>query len=168
MAKTLTVDTQYKADFNYKDSTRTINEDRGKFTLNTTIALTTGTATDQSDLLWEDTRTLDAASEDLDLAGGLTDVHGDAITIVEVTGIVIKNRNTTAGHNLAIGGAAGNQFINWVANSSDILNIGPTGRWTLESPIDGYAVTAGTGDLLKIDAGANTVTFDIAIWGRSA
>ena len=145
-----------------------INEARGTISFNLSDDLTSGTTTDKADLLWWDTRTLAATSEDLDLAAGLTDTFGNVLTFVEIVGLAIKNTSTTTAEILAVGGAAGNQFINWVANSSDIVNIDPDGILFLWSPLDGYTVTAGTGDLLKIDAGAATITYEIVIIGRSA
>jgi len=131
-------------------------------------SLADGTADNQADLFFADRRTLTATSEDLDLAGSLTDAKGNTLTFVEIVAILIHNRSTTATEKLAVGGAAANQFINWVANSSDIVNIGPDGILLLWSPVDGYGVTAGTGDLLKIDAGSDTIIYDILLVGRSA
>jgi hypothetical protein len=82
--------------------------------------------------------------------------------------VVASSANT---NNVLVGGAASNQFINWVGNSSDIVVVKPGGILFLYTPTDpGYAVTAGTGDLLKIaNSGAGTgVTFDIYIGGTSA
>ena len=130
--------------------------------------LANGTGTDQADLIFHDRRTLVATSEDFDLAATLLDVYGSAITFVDVKGLFINNRNTTAGHTLSIGGAAGTQFVSWVGAANDEVNIGPNGLFVLWSPIDGYAVGAGASDLLKIDAGANTIIYDIVVIGTSA
>lgn len=134
------------------------------------LSMVSGTSDSQSDTVWSDTRTLTATSEELDLAGSLPaplDPSG-TVTFAEVTILAIRNKSTTSTEILAIGGAAANHFVNWVANSSDIVNIGPNGVMLLTSPIDGYAVTAGSADKLKIDAGADTITYDILIVGRSA
>jgi hypothetical protein len=164
---TLAVDLAVKLDLKYVDSDD-MNEKRGDFLWQVIDALTSGTGSDQSDLLFWDTRTLTATSENLDLAGSLSDVFDNTLTFVKIKAIVIQNTSTTATENLAVGGAASNQFINWVANSSDIVNIGPSGIFVLWSPIDGYAVTAATGDLLKIDAGSDTITYKIVLIGTSA
>lgn len=130
-------------------------------------AFANGTGADQANKVWSDRRTLaDGASESLDLAGGLTDAFGAAITFTKIKGIVIKNRSTT--QTLAVGGAASSQFINWVANSSDIVNIPPGGFLALTAPgAAGFAVTAGTGDLLKIANGAagQATDYDIYLIG---
>ena len=164
---TLATDIRFSLTAEYVDSVD-LNPGRGTLPVTVEAALATGTGANQADLLWWDTRTLAAASEDLDLAASLVDVFDNVLTFVEIVGIYIRNQSTTTTEILAVGGAAGNQFINWVANSSDIINIGPDGFFFLWSPIDGYAVTATTGDLLKIDAGADTITYDIILIGRSA
>ncbi len=131
-------------------------------------ALAEGTGSDQADVLWHDTRTLAGTSEDLDLAASLTDAFGTSVTFVNVKLIAIRNNSTTTTESLAIGGAAATQFINWVGDATDIVNLGPSGIFLLWDPIDGYPVTAGTGDLLKIDSGADTFSYDIIIVGTSA
>ena len=128
-----------------------------------------GTGLDQADIMWHDSRTLAATSEDLDLAGTLTGSFGTTVTFAKVKGILIKNTSTTATEILSVGGAAGNQFVNWVSATNDEINIGPNGVFLLFNPsAAGYAVTAGTGDLLKIDAGADTITYEITVWGTTA
>ena len=130
-----------------------------------------GTVASSMDLLYSATRTLAAsASEDLDLSGALVDTLGNTCVFADVRMIcvVASSANT---NNVLVGGAASNQFINWVGNSSDIVVVKPGGMLFLYTPTDpGYAVTAGSGDLLKIaNSGAGTgVTFDIYIGGASA
>ena len=158
---TLLLRGNYNKEFDLQDASNNL-------ALNVGDTLATGTGANQADVLWHDTRTLTATSEDLDLAGSLTDAFGDTVTFVKVKGILIHNKSTTATEILAVGGAASNQLINWVANNSDIVNIGPDGVLLLWSPVDGYAVTASTGDLLKIDSGSDTITYDIVIIGTSA
>lgn len=124
-----------------------------------------GTGTGQANKMWSDTRTLaDNTSESLDLAGSLTDSFGAAITFAKIKAIIIRNKSTTQA--LAVGGAASNQFINWVANSSDIINIPAGGMFMLTAPA-GFAVTASTGDLLKIANGSagQSTDYDIVLFG---
>jgi len=67
----------------------------------------TGTAASTFDLVYSNTLTLAATSQDLDLAGSLSsELTGATITMVELCGIVIVNKSTVAGEFLAIGGAA--------------------------------------------------------------
>jgi hypothetical protein len=140
---------------------------------NLSAVFASGTGSGQCDKLFHDTRTLTTgASEDLDLAGSLLDFQGNAITFAKVKFILIHNKSTT--RTLTVGGAASNQFINWVGNANDVINLPPstTGAPSvllLLAPASGYAVTAATGDLLKItnDSGASAV-YDIIIAGTSA
>lgn len=141
---------------------------RDSLVMNLSDALATGTSANQADVLWHDSRLLSATSEDLDLAGILTDGLGNTVTFVTVKAIVIHNTSTTATESLAVGGAASAQFVNWVGAADDEVNVGPDGVFLLWSPIDGYDVTATTGDLLKIDSGADNITYEIAIIGTSA
>ncbi len=164
---TLTTDIRFSLTAQYVDSAD-LNPNRGALPLTVEDALESGTTANKADLLWWDTRTLTSASEDLDLAGSLVDVFDNVLTFVKIIGIYIKNQSTTATESLAVGGAAANQFINWVGNSSDILNVGPDGILWVWSPVDGYAVTADSGDKLKIDSGSDTITYDIILIGRSA
>lgn len=128
-----------------------------------------GTGLDQQNEVWYDVgRTLAAsASESLDLAGGLVNPFGEAITFTKIKGIYIYNNNLVAGDILRIGGAASNAFPLF-AHTSDKIDCNPGQTIFIDDPsLAARAVTAGTGDLLKLEevGGANTVTFDIAIWG---
>ena len=133
--------------------------------------ITNGTGANQADLMWHDQRTLAAStSEDLDLSGPLTDAFGEAASFARVKAIIVASA-TTNGALIQVGGAAGNQFLNWVADATDIIQVRPGGFMMLVAPdATAYAVTAATGDLLKInnsDAAASA-TFDIYIIGVSA
>lgn len=152
----------YVNDLDLNDPSVTLNYDFSD-------TLANGTGKDQADILWFDQRVLAGTSEDLDLAGSLTNAFGTTVTFVKIKGIIIKNVTTTATYTLTVGGAAANQFINWVSDASDEIVIGPDGFIWLHNPsAAGYGVTAATGDLLKIDSGANTVTYDIILYGTSA
>ena len=131
--------------------------------------LAAGTAVNQGDLAWWDTaRSLAATTEELDLAGGLPDPEGNAITFARIKKLYIKNNNTTEGETLKIGGAAANAFLLF-DDPTDIYELGPDGIFFVDEPsAAALPVTAGTGDLLKLDAGAATVSFDICIIGASA
>lgn len=129
----------------------------------------TGTtdASFQQDLVHSDTISLAGSATALDLAGGLTDAFGTAITMVEVTGITVRNNSTTTGEIIIIG-AGSNPLLNWVNATGDAVKIGPKGVFHISSPFNGFAVTAGTGDILTLDPGADTISCDYIIHGRSA
>lgn len=141
-----------------------------------TVSYAFGTGAGKADQMWHDQRTLAASgTEDLDLAGALTNSFGGTVTFAKIKAIIILNssdeQGTPTDASLAVGGAAANQFINWVANSSDIVNIPAGGFLALCcDDANGFVVTAGTGDLLKIlnsDA-VDAARFDIFIIGESA
>ena len=133
--------------------------------------ITNGTGADQADVMWHDQRTLAAStSEDLDLSGVLTDSFGTSVVLARVKAIIVSAADANGGL-IQVGGATGNQFINWVANASDIIQIRAGGFMLLVAPdATAYAVTAGTGDLLKIanTDGAASGTYDIYVIGASA
>lgn len=127
---------------------------------------TSGTGSGQANKQFHDTRSLDdGANESLDLAGGLTDQFGNALTFTKVKFLFIANTSTT--QTLSVGGGGVNSFINWVADATDIVKIGPGAKAMLVCDPAGVTVTAATGDLLKIlnSAGA-ACTYDIVIWGN--
>jgi hypothetical protein len=127
-----------------------------------------GTSAGQCNLVFRDQRTLTTgATEDLDLAGVLTDPFGTVLTFAKVKVILIENLSTT--QTLTVGGAAANQFVNWVADATDKVIIPPGGFFAISAPSAGYAVTADTGDLFKVanSAGASCI-YNIVILGTSS
>ncbi|MFE0036833.1 hypothetical protein [Streptomyces sp. NPDC059015] len=145
---------------------------RAPQSLSRSMSLASGTGAGKADRIFGDRRTLAAsATEDLDLAGVLLDSFGAQITFARIKGILIA---AAAGNtnNVVIGNATTNAW-------STLL--GATGTVTLRpgaflavgtgvADATGYAVTAGTGDLLKVanSAGSTSVTYDVVIIGASA
>ena len=133
-------------------------------------ALTSGTGSGAADLMFSDTRTLTASStENLDLAGVLTDAFGTALTFVTIKAIMIKASSANT-NNVLVGGAASNTFLNWVGDATDILVVKPGGTFLIVAPATGYAVTASTGDILKVanSSSGTSVVYDVVILGTSA
>lgn len=137
------------------------------------ISLANGTAAGQADRIFHDTRTLAAsANEDLDLAGVLTDALGGAATFARIKGLIIA---AAAGNtnNVIVGGAASNQFLTWVGAGTHTITVRPGAVFALmagSADATGYAVTAGTGDLLRVanSSSGSTVTYDVVVFGASA
>jgi len=130
-----------------------------------------GTGANQANRIFRDRRTLAAStSEELDLAGGITDPYGTAITMARVKAIIIVSAAAN-GDVINVGGAAANAFASWVGDATDKIVLRPGACFALAATeATGYAVTAGTGDLLKIenaDSG-DSATYDIIIIGASA
>jgi len=126
-----------------------------------------GTGNNQLDKLFHDVRTLaDGANESLDLAGSLVDQFGTTITFVKIKAMLIRNLSAT--QTLTIG-AGSNPFINWVGHPTDTIKIPPNGMFLLVAPLAGFAVTAGTGDILKVaNAAGAACDYQIALAGTSA
>ena len=132
---------------------------------------TTGTTSNKFDRVWSGKdRTLTATSESLDLAGsGLTAVIGGAtITYVEVCGVWIRNQSLT--DELIIGNGTAGAFTGMFGALAHTITVPASGMFFWFAPIDGNGLipTATTADILKVDAGAATITYDICILGRSA
>lgn len=136
------------------------------------VALASGTGAGKADLRFTDTRTLAAsATEDLDLAGVLTDVYGVALTFVKIKGLFIAAATTNT-NNVVVGAASSNA---WAAllNATGTITLRPGAALALmagAADATTYAVTGGTGDLLKVanSAGSTSVSYDIVIIGSSA
>ena len=148
-----------------------------------------GTSEGQIDLVYAKTENAKAASTTFsyDLAAGVTDTYGSALTFVEVVLIAIKNRRQTAQATLSIGphatngfGAlsAGRGFWNAALGSGGGNIVMPASTttndresWLVMYSEQGVPVTAGTGDVLAVATSAvsgDTNAWDILILGRSA
>jgi hypothetical protein len=135
------------------------------------INLASGVGANQADKIFHDTRTLGAsATENLDLAGTLVDAFGATLTFARIKGLIVYASPANT-NNVLVGGAASNGFINWVGDTTDVLVVRPGGLICSFAPdATAYAVTASTGDLLKItnSGGTTGVTYDVVIIGASA
>lgn len=137
------------------------------------LSFASGIAAGQADVIFSDTRTLSASSnEDLDLAGGLTGAFGASLTFAKIKAVLIV---AAAGNtnNVIVGGAASNTFSSIFGDATDKVVIRPGGVFLLAvgtGDLNAYGVTATTGDLLRVaNSGAGTsVTYDIIVVGTSA
>lgn len=153
-----------------QESTNDFGTPNFPMAFNEVVTLANGTSSSQADLIFSDQRTLTASStEDLDLAGGLTDAFGNSLTFVKIKAILIKAASGNT-NNVEVTPAAANGFTGPFADASDQLDIPPGGLVLLTAPVSGWTVTASTGDLLTItNSGAGTsVTYDVIIVGTSA
>jgi hypothetical protein len=126
---------------------------------------TAGTGNNQVNTVFHDTRTLaGGASEELDLAGSLTNALGATVTFTYIKALMIFNKSAT--QTLTIGGAATNAWEAWTLAAGDAIKILPDGMLLLVAPLAGYAVTASTADKLKIlNSATNSADYDIWIIG---
>ncbi len=144
-------------------------------TLRYSSSLSNGTAAQQADLLWHDRRTVTAGSpnDDLDLAGTLLDVFGQTIALAKLKGLLIRNLSTTSTDKLKVGGAGsgGHAIAELFASDPDATLVIPgSGCLFLTAPLDGFAITAGSQDVLRVthDGGASDISYDILLLGTSA
>lgn len=138
------------------------------------VRLTSGTGAGQADKMWSDTRSLaTGASEDLDLAGVLTDPFGATITFARVKGLYIKaaDANTT---NLTVGAnvtSAWGTLFGPTGASGGTVTLRPGGLFVAvcgAADATAWAVTATSGDLLHVvNAAGATASYDIVIVGAS-
>lgn len=130
-------------------------------------AFANGTGINQANQIWTDTRTISGSSnDDIDLAGVLTDVYGTTLTFTSIKAIII-NSLATNGNALNVG-AGTNPFLTMFGDATDIIVVRPGGTFAIINPeANGYAVTASTGDILRIaNADASDATYDIIIIGE--
>lgn len=143
--------------------------------LEAVLALTDGTTANKADRFWADVRTVASASnDDLDLTGTLTDAFGASLAQVELVALMIINAplsgaaNTT---NLTIGGGS-NPVVGFLGGTTPTIGPIRPGGFLLLACGDAAgigAVTAGTGDILRIaNSSGAAATYQIAVIGRSA
>ncbi|MFI1942056.1 hypothetical protein ACH44C_33600 [Streptomyces purpureus] len=136
------------------------------------VHLESGTGAGKADRVFHDQRTLAAsATETLDLAGVLTDVYGAAITFARVKFIAISAASGNT-NNVIVGANASNDWVG-LLNAAGTITLRPGASFAAMSgsaDATGMAVTAGTGDLIKVanSAGSTSVTYDVVIVGVSA
>lgn len=130
-----------------------------------------GVGANQADILWTDeARELAAsASEDLDLAGVLTNAFGAVVAAAEVVALlIIASPDNT--NNVVVGDATAPVPLFGGTNPTHAIK--PGGMLLLVAPAAAglFTVGAGSTDDLKIanSAGGSIVKYDIAILARSA
>ena len=139
-------------------------------TVEKALPFANGTLANQADLVWSDERTLAAsATEDLDLAGVLTDAFGATITAAELVAIYVEAAAANT-NDVVVGDATAP--IPLIGGTNGTVSVKPGGCFLLAAPGAAGQATIGAGatDDLKIsNSGSGTaVTFKIVILARSA
>jgi hypothetical protein len=153
------------------------------------LDMNSGTSEGQIDLVYAKSESGKTASSttSYDLAAGVLDIYGSAMTMVEVVLIAIKNKRQTAQATLSIGPHATNGFGAlasgrgfWTAaigsGGGNIVMPASTTTadresWVVMYSEQGVPVTAGTGDVLAVVCSAvsgDINAWDILVLGRSA
>jgi hypothetical protein len=140
--------------------------------LSRAVTLGSGTGAGKADRVYQARRTIAASgTDDLDLAGVLTDAFGASITFARIKGLFIAAAATN-NNNVIIGNAASNAWAT-LLNATGTLTLRPGAVLaTVAGAADPttYGVTASTGDVLRLanSGGGSTVSYDICIVGASA
>ncbi len=123
--------------------------------LSRTTSMSNGTGSGKANQSFHDQRSLaTGANEELDLSGALVDTFGDTITFLKIKAMRFVNQSLV--DDFLIFGAAVNGFDTPIKAAADAIRLKRGGLIIIEDPLDGYAVTAGTGDLLRIEHEAVT------------
>lgn len=132
------------------------------------LSLLPGTdAINKADLMYQATRTLAASgTEDLDLAGSLTNAFGATITAAELVLLYVKAHSGNT-NNVNVTRSASNGVPLFLA-AGDGRAILP-GEWHLIVSEHGIPVTASTGDLVTItnSSSGTSVTYDVLAIART-
>lgn len=127
-----------------------------------------GTGASKVDAVYSERITVSGATT-RDLRGSLTGETGGSTAVFPiVVGLFLVNLSTTAGETVHVGGGGSNPWITWLGAAGDLVKVGPGGFLALWSPVDGYATTAGTADILTLDRATGSPQVDLLIVGRQS
>ena len=135
--------------------------------LDWTGLLSNGTGSGQASQVFSDTRTLTAsATENLDLAGSLTNAFGTTLTFTKIKLIAVKAAAANNASNAVQVARGSSNGVPLFLAASDGVALNASDIFLFYSPT-GVTVTASTGDILTItnSAGTNSVSYDIVIVG---
>lgn len=146
-------------------STLDVTTGRATTAINNVWNFADGTGANQASAVFTDTRTLSAsATENLDLAGVLTDAFGSTITAAKVKAIMVTaaSGNTNA---VQVTRPASNGVPLFMGASDGVALTPGAGFCAVWPDANGIAVTAATGDIITVtnSAGSTSVTYTVAI-----
>lgn len=130
------------------------------------LSLSFGTGDNQANMMWSDKRTLaNGADDDLDLAGGITDSFGSTITFTYVKNIIVAMDSVDGTNAVRIGpqGVTNAWQGPWGGVAAGNYLTVLSRAWIACDGYTGHAVTAGTGDILRIH-NASGVSVDYHLW----
>ncbi len=143
---------------------------RSDVSLTQTVRLADGAGAGQANRIFTDQRTIAASgSEDLDLAGALTDALGASITMAKFKGILVRASSGNT-NNVNVTRPASNG-VPWLLAAGDGIPVVPGGVFLWVAPTAaGIAVTAGTGDLITFanSSSGSSVTYDVVLVGSTS
>jgi hypothetical protein len=126
-----------------------------------------GTGSSQFDRAAAKAVNLAAAAQDLDLSGStFTTPGGTAWTAAELGILGVVNKSQTSGHLIKVLGDANS--VPLLNTAATYMTLGPDSLFLVVNPIDGWTITAGTGDIVQLDPASNTIDADVFVAARSA
>lgn len=156
--------------FTNKDTLPGLTTPTEKINKAITNAFTNGTADNQLDTVFtiEVAALATTTTDSYDLSGTLEDGLGNVSVFAKVKIIMIKSLDANVGL-LNLDGTIANAFMAYQSIASKTI-IQPDGSIVLIAPNTGYAVTAGTADILAIENpdATNTAGYELTIIGTSA
>ena len=106
-----------------------------------------------------------SATTSYDLAAGVTDAQGAAITMSKLGLVLAENRGTTSGDVMRVGGNVNGVPVFGAA--TQYFTLGPQGFALIVNPIDGWTVTAATGYVVDLTHTTGTYDHALIVAGRS-
>jgi hypothetical protein len=133
------------------------------------VLLSPGTGANQATQIWSDRRTLaPSATENLDLAGVLTNAFGVVLTFTKLKLAIFKADPANNAANLVQVTRPAANGVPFLMAASDGFALTPGGLAILAWPdATAITVTAATGDLITVtnSAGTNSVVYDVVLVG---
>lgn len=147
--------------------TATVGTNNHQISRSISQAFSDGAGMNQAEQVFAQTAQLAASAVDsIDLAGGVSNALGQALTFTKIKAIVVEAAVDNQG-TISIGGNA-NALSSIFGDPADTLVLKPGSAFVLTGPdAAGYAVTATTADVLDItnDDGVNTADYTITVIG---
>ncbi|WP_395109784.1 hypothetical protein [Actinomadura sp. SCN-SB] len=134
------------------------------------LDLASGTGAGKADKIWSDRRTIAASdSEELDLAGSLTDVFGGTITLATVKVLYVKAAASNT-NDVVLGAAAENAWDTLLGDAGTVTLRPGAVFLVAATSANPWGVTASSADLLKVanSSSGSSVSYDIAVVGATA
>lgn len=134
------------------------------------LDLSSGTGAGKADKIWSRRRTIAASgSDDLDLAGSLSDVFGGTITFATIKVLYVKASDANT-NDVVVGGDASAAWDTMLGDSGTIALKPGAVLLVASTAANPWAVTATTADILQVanSSSGSSVTYDIAILGASS
>ncbi len=145
--------------------------DASKLDYNQTLA--DGVAVDQADKVWHDQRSVAAgANDDLDLTALASSLFGGSLSLslAKLKALLLVNTSTTAGDKLRLDSSVANACTGpFGGSTTSKIEIGADSALLLTSKKDGWTVTGGSGDIVRVNnPGANAISYKIVLVGTSS